>query len=174
MVANPGNVQLIFLGVNGTNLGLRIQDIEIKSQQYVKLLGVEIDSKLRFDSHIKNICTIASGKIKCLQRIGNYIDIKQATLLVNAFILSGFGYCPIIWMFCNRTLSSLIDKVQKRCLRIIIGDYELSLPHLLGMTGFHSIHTKHLHFLLVEVFKSLHRLNPFFMQEYFRSKSVQI
>ena len=115
--------------------GLRIRNIDIKSQRYIKLLGVEIDSKLRFDSHIKSICSAASRKINCLQRISNYIDIKQASLLGNAFIMSSFRYCPLIWMFCNKTSGKLMDRMQKRCLRIIFDQYDFSLPRLLEISG---------------------------------------
>ena len=173
MVANPGKFQLMFLGINNDiSLGLRIRNIDIKPQRYVKLLGVEIDSKLRFDSHIKSICSAASRKINCLQRIRNYIDIKQASLLGNAFIMSSFNNCPLIWMFCNKTSGQLMDRMQKRCLRIIFDQYDFSLPRLLEISGTSSIHIRHIQFLLVEVYKSLHHLNPFFMQYYFQRKSV--
>ena len=173
LVANPEKFQLMFLGINSdSSLRLRVHNIEIKSQSHVKLLGIEIDNKLRFDLHIRNICSVANKKINCLRRIRNFIDTDQASLLGKAFIMSSFNYCPIIWMFCNKTSGQIMDRVQKRCLKIIFKQYDFSLPQLLEMSGEKSIHDMNIRFLLVEVYKSLHNLSPMFMQTYFQRKSV--
>ena len=62
LVANPEKFQLMFLGINNdTSLRLRIDNINIKSQKHVKLVGVEIDNKLKFVSH-KIYVLLQTGK----------------------------------------------------------------------------------------------------------------
>ena len=36
--------------------------------------------------------------------------------------MSAFKYCPLIWMFCNKTLNNQINKIHKRTR---LGAYEM-------------------------------------------------
>ena len=61
MVANPGKFQIMFLGLNiNQKLCLEIDDLVIKPTNSVKLLGITIDSKLKFTDNVKSICTEAN------------------------------------------------------------------------------------------------------------------
>ena len=62
MVSNPAKFQLMFLGTN-ENRSIFINNMEIKPQNKVELLGLKIDNKLNFQSHIKFICNKANCKI---------------------------------------------------------------------------------------------------------------
>ena len=104
----------MFLGVkHDKNFCLTI-DNKILSTDHVKLLGIHIDNKLNFGMNITKICESANKKVKCMFRIRNYITEKQALILSNAYVMSNFYYCAPIWMFCNRTLGSMIDNVHQR------------------------------------------------------------
>ena len=56
----------------------------------VKLLGVTIDNKLTFSKHIKTMCSKTNSKISVFRRIRNFISLKRAKILYNAFISSTF------------------------------------------------------------------------------------
>ena len=43
----------------------------------LKLLGIDIEKKLSFEYHIKNLCKIVNNKTNALLRIRNYIDIPN-------------------------------------------------------------------------------------------------
>ena len=93
---------------------LTINGSSINSQKSVKLLGITIDSKLNFNSHIENICNMASYKVFVLQRIRKYISTDHAETLASAFINSQFNYCSIIWMFCSKKSKQKIESIHKR------------------------------------------------------------
>ena len=81
-----------------------------------KPLGVTIDRKLNFNEHVTNLCDNESKKIQALARIFPYIPQTQKRLLMNAYFMSQFGYCPIVGMN-HRTLSkglSVILRVWKK------------------------------------------------------------
>ena len=44
-------------------------------------LGVTIDSKLIFDSHIKRMCKEAGQKLSVLSRISDFIDLNKRQVL---------------------------------------------------------------------------------------------
>ena len=52
---------------------LQIEDEIITNTSQIKLLGVEIDDKLNFTSHISNTCIKASQKVGVLLRLRNLI-----------------------------------------------------------------------------------------------------
>ena len=56
---------------------------------------------------------------------------EQLIILVNSFIKSHFNYCPLIWMFCNRTSMNKINKIQERTLRLTLNNYSDNFNDLL-------------------------------------------
>ena len=171
MAANPDKFQVMFLGIeDNNNILFEINGNSITGSNCVKLLGVLIDYKLSFSPHIEAICKQASQKVKALLRIRRYLTVEKASLLFRAYVLSSFYYCPILWMFCSKSSLRLINSVHQRALRTVYYRFDLDLPDLLRLSGSFSIHTRHLQFLLTEVFKSLRRLNPEFMWNCFESK----
>ena len=119
MMANPGKSQFMILWKNTINKSIVINNKTIESSKSVKLLGLTIDNKLNFGIHINNISKEASAKVKGLERIRSRLNLSQAKILYNSFILSQFNYCCLVWMFCSKTLQNKINQMQKRALRIV-------------------------------------------------------
>ena len=75
MLANPENFKAIVLkqlsANEALNVNLQINDIRIDTSSEVDLLGVTIDSKLTFESHIRNICTKALRQLNAFFRNKN-------------------------------------------------------------------------------------------------------
>ena len=95
MVANPAKFKLMFLGLNQTHkLCLEVNNKIIPSSDTVKLLGVDIDSELKFDRHVKIMCAKTSRKVSAFSRVANFITFEKGKLLYNSFIMSNFGHCP--------------------------------------------------------------------------------
>ena len=61
-----------------------------------KRLGVTIDRNLNCNEHVTNLCDKASKKIQALARIFPYIPQTQKPLLMNAYLISQFGYCSLV------------------------------------------------------------------------------
>ena len=172
MVANPDKFQFMILGNKPkTNVTIKIKDIELKSVDKVKLLGVYIDSNLNFSAHIKSCAKTANNRTNALIRIRKYIDTKTAKLYANAFILPAFSYCPLIWMFCNKNLNGKIDKAHKRCLKAVYNLHHRTFKELLYIDKSSNLHTKNLKSLMTEIYKVINNLAPEFMTEIFTIKN---
>ena len=61
----------------------------------VKLLGIEIDSDLKFKDHINYICDTVSKKINALSRQCNVLPFNRRKHLMQVFFYSQFSYCPL-------------------------------------------------------------------------------
>ena len=75
-------------------------DIIINTSQ-IKLLGVEIDDKLYFTSHIINICIKASQKVCVLLRLRNLMPCKAKLMIFKSSILPHLIYCHLLWHNCS-------------------------------------------------------------------------
>ena len=132
MVANPDKFQLIFFGLKEDHeLCIDIRGNMIEMSDTVKLLGVTIDSKLKFNGHVKTICQKTKNKVKAFSRIARNRDYQKASLLYNSFILTNFNYCPLIWMFCGKTANEEVNRVHKRALRVLLNDFDSNFEELL-------------------------------------------
>ena len=70
MAANPDKFQVIFAGLKkGQKLSLEIHGVSIRTTEEVKPLGMTIDSKLQFQSHMEAVCKTANQKVKAFSRI---------------------------------------------------------------------------------------------------------
>ena len=92
-------------------------------------------------------------------------------ILMNTLFKSQFNYFPLVWMCCNRSLNTKMNRLHEQCLEIIYNDKKTSFNELLAKDGFVSIHhqiyknlqLKCLIFLEVETLKLL--------MNYFNSES---
>ena len=144
----------------------------MEKKNCVKLLGINIDHKLSFLPHVEDICHKASQKTKALLRIRNYLTVSKARMLYDAYIMSAFAYCPLIWMFCGKSGNGLVNKTHHRALRAVYQEFELNLPKLLNKDDSVTVHISNLRSLMTEIYKSLNKLNPEFMWDYFQIKST--
>ena len=75
-------------------------------------------------------------------------------------------------MFCKKSSMDLLTKTHKRALRTVYNDTSLSLHDLLELDNSCSIHHRHLQLLMVEVYKTIHRLNPKLLWDMFCEKPL--
>ena len=66
MKANPEKFQAIAVGkkTKDKNVTFNLEGNQIKCESEVKLSGVTIDSKLKFNEHISNICKKVSRQLR--------------------------------------------------------------------------------------------------------------
>ena len=115
MAANPDKFQLIFMRLEkGQKLSIDINGISIRTTEEVKLLGLTIDSKLQFQSHVEAIFKTANQKVKAFSRIAGYLQKHKAYVPYKTFIRSTLNYCPLIWMLCGKTVNNRINQLHKR------------------------------------------------------------
>ena len=103
-------------------------------------------------------------------RIRYYLDQKQVDVLFNSYIMSLFGYCPLVWVLCSKKAHALLIKTHKKALRVRFGNFSLEYEELLQKAASVSIHTKNLQLLVSEVFKTVNQLNPKIMWDSFNFK----
>ena len=114
-VANAGKCHL--LTRSKTPVDMHISNTEILNEEKVKLRGVNIECRLKFDFHVNK--KKESKKYHAVTIVWNCMNKKKRRILMNAFITSQFSYCPLVWMPHNRTVNYRINKIYEKALRLV-------------------------------------------------------
>ena len=72
-------------------------------------LGINLNNRLGFDTHVANISNRVSKKLHALARILQYMNIHKWRMTMKAFIASEVGYCPLVLVFPSRKLNSRVN-----------------------------------------------------------------
>ena len=76
MVLNSDKCHFMILGFQNQKFDFHYKNVFIKNSAEEKILGITIDNKLNFKSHIINICAVANQKLSALCRILNYNRLR--------------------------------------------------------------------------------------------------
>ena len=150
---------------------IQLSGMDIENSESAKLLGIKIDSKLTFNDHVTELCNKACSKMHALARMSNYMSQKQKRIIMSTFITSHFGYCPLVWMFHNRTLNRRINNIHERALRLVYNDSQSTFDELLIRDNSFTIHDRNLQSLAIELYKVVNDIAPQIMKSIFPLKS---
>ena len=100
------------------------------------------------------------------------MNLAQRRLIMNAFIFSQFGYCPLVWVFHSRKRNIHINNIHEGALRIVFRDYESTFQQLLKQSKSISIHQRNLQIPATEIFKTKNGLNPVIMEDVCKFKNL--
>ena len=107
------------------NLSLTINGTEIEEVSETKFLGVTIDNKLSWESHV----TALTKKLKCctgqLNRICNLIPKDLYKSLYHTLYESHLSYGITVWGGISLVKLRPLFVAQKHCIRILFGDKEI-------------------------------------------------
>ena len=94
MKANPDKCH--FLCNSNSEVSLTIETQKVKNSKFEKLLGIKLDSKLNFNSHIHDICQKAGQKLNAISRITPYMDIAKRRFSIHNLTTANLFGCVII------------------------------------------------------------------------------
>ena len=160
------------LGQNTVNEIFVYDNIDKKNSKVEKILGIIIDNKLRFKSHIKNLCKKASQKIWALSCLMNYLSDSKKKIIFNALIKSQFSYCSLVSMFCSRQTKNMINKIHERDLRIVLNDHFSDFETMLLNMNDITIHHGNIQTLMIELFKIKYDLAPSIMDSLLNRRTI--
>ena len=106
---------------------LKIVDLHISNSLSEKLLGITFGCKLKFNKHFKYICQKVSQKLNTLAKLAPYMGTTKKSILMNVFFKSQFNYFQLVWMCCNRSLNTKINRLHDSCLWIVYNDKKSNL-----------------------------------------------
>ena len=157
-----------FLLTSNEKVNLNLDDLIVKNSKSEKLLGVNIDKFLTFNKHVSKLCKKASQKLHVIARISSYLNKNEPRLIMNAFLSSQFGYCPLVWMFHNKRYNNEINCLHERMLRIVYKDYKSYFAELLSEDKSLTIHHRNVQKLANEMYQVKNELCSKIMLDLFK------
>ena len=111
---------------NKDEIQLKVDSIIVEQVDQTKFLGVYIDSRLSWSSHISHVASKISKNIGIITRARKVLNKKTLTTLYYTFIYPYLNYCSTVWGSAPPTKLSKLLSLQKRIVRIISGKPKLS------------------------------------------------
>ena len=172
MEANASKFQGIIKVYGDTDVPttIKVMNDEINFSKEITLLGVDIDNKLTFDSHVSKICRRSGFSLRALERIAKHLSNDSKRYVYNAFIASHFSYCNIVWHFTSIQNILKMERINKRALRIIFDDDDSTYPELLNKAGLKDLYTSRIDAIALEMFKTDRKINPAFLHNLFMNQ----
>ena len=88
-----------------------------------------------------------------LLEFSKHLNEDKLKNVMKTSILSQFNYCPLLWMFHNRTLNNKINRLHEKALRIVYTNANLTFRELLDKDESVTIHHRNLQRLAIEMYK---------------------
>ena len=184
MEANPNKFQVIYSHDSDSEpFTNNINGSLIKGEPHVKLLGINIDTKLNFNYHISVICKRAAQQLNALKRLSAFLNTNSRLLLYKYFIFSHFNYCPAVWHNCGSGNAARLERVQLRALRcmfftlvvllrFVYNDNVSSYANLLAKANLPTLELGRLRKIAIEVYKSVKGVSPTYICDMSKIKNT--
>ncbi len=151
---------------------LTLRGVAIERDNYVKLLGVNIEKILDFKFHVNEAIKKCARQLNALHRQSRVLNVLAKKKVFNAFIRANLNYCPLVWINRNKTDLARLEKVQESAVRLIFNYKMSTYIDLLRRAGVPSVLIRWQWVLATEVYKALHGLSPLYIQNLFNVKKL--
>ena len=123
---------------------LTVNNVKLDRIPATKLLGVWLEEDMSWDRNCKEICVKAYSRISMLTKL-KYVGVSTEDLLdiYILYIRSVTEYCSVAF---HSNLSgeqcTKLERIQKVCLKVILGDMYLGYDSALEMCGLKSLYSR--------------------------------
>lgn len=154
---------------------LIIDGVSLKRVHETNFLGIILDDKLTWKSHIDHICKKVSRTIGLLTKARKSIGTNSLVVLYNAIIKPYFTYCNIIWGNTYKSYLEKLVKLQKKILRLItFSEYNSPTGPLFEKIKVMTLDEMYLYSCGIHIFKIVNQLSPQLLWNKFTfSKSIR-
>ena len=78
---------------------LTVGGAELEEVKGLRILGVTVDSKLTFETHLREVVSKAAKSLSIVRWAGKFFDCSRVLKsCFNAYVLSNLQHCAPVWM----------------------------------------------------------------------------
>ena len=142
------------------NYNYNIHNIHLQETDTIKYLGVHIDSKLTWKSHVETIVNKANSVMGFLSHNFKHCSSGVKNKCYHTLIRPVLEYASIVWSPYLATLINKIESVQRRSARFILNDYgrTSSVTNMLERLNLPLLETRRAHNRAIMMFKILNNI----------------
>ena len=155
------------------SLTITINDNQGSQVTTAKSLGMTIDNKLDWSSHIDKLTKKVASGIGAKTNKAPCPSSHFASNISSSDSATFFDYCDIVWGNCGITLLNKIQKLQNRAARVLTySNYDADAGHLFELLGWKNLASQQQIQRATMVYKSLHGLAPDYLCSKFERRET--
>ena len=122
---HPSKSKLMFIGSSynlnnkNTEHPVVVNNIPVSRTDTHKCLGVQVDEKLIWHSHIDMICKKAGASIGAMRRIKPFVPVDTLEKVYKSLVQPYFEYCSPLWDNCGKLLKDKLERFQSRATSLV-------------------------------------------------------
>ena len=123
---------------------LSINNINLEKKSVTKLLGVWVSEDLSWSRNCTEICIKAYSRLSMLTKL-KYVGVSFEDLIdiYILYIRSVTEYCSVAFhSSLTQAQSDKLERIQRTCLKVILGDMFISYSAALEMCGLETLHSR--------------------------------
>ena len=151
----------------GDQVEVSINGSQVKAIDNVELLGVVIDNKLNFKSHISKLIEKVGKQIDVLNRFKHILSFSSKISKYSAFIMSHSTYCSSIWNSCLKEDSDRLERFHERSFIYVFNDFSNRYDSLCYKIRY-LLSCRRKQDMLSIIFKALNNNMPQYIQSLFK------
>ena len=143
------------------NTRIVIDGEKIDRAKEIKYLGVVIDEKLKFKTHIDNVIKKFAKKYGIMCRLNNDLNTYSKILLYKSIISPHLDFCSSILFLANDTQLTRLQRLQNKVMRLILKCSRFTSSTLmLDILQWLSVKQRIIFLTMVFIFKIVNGLSP--------------
>ena len=108
------------------NTRLRLNSVDVDYLGCHKFLGLNLDSELKFKSHIEFVSSKLSKSVGIIYKVSKLLSQKSLINLYYSLFYPYLSYCNILWCGTYNVHLNTVEMLQKKVIRIITGSEYLA------------------------------------------------
>ena len=178
MVLNTAKTKVMLIAtsqkrarLHNKSISLKYNDVSLTLTTGDKILGLQINENLKWDSHISHLKKKISSNIWLLSRIKGFVPLNYRIIFYKAYIQPHLDFCNIIWGSSTKTNLNCLLKLQKRACRIILEDKYTTISEAMSVINILTIEQR----IILQKAKFMYKVSknkvPLYVQEFFQSQN---
>ena len=103
-------------------LNIKYREVTINNTNSYEYLGNQIDQSVLLTINFEKRYRKASGRIRLLQRVRQYLTVEAAEKIFNMMIVPLLTYCCLLKLPLTKTQTSMLSSLQNRASSVIYGN----------------------------------------------------
>jgi retron-type reverse transcriptase len=125
LILNDDKTEVMFVGKKSvisrcSQLHVHIHNKIIKRVESMKILGVMIDSNLKWDKHLSKITQSCNYSLSLLYPLRSVLSYSSRKLLISSLTLSHLHYVSSVWFNSSTTNRTAIDRISRRAAKFVL------------------------------------------------------
>ena len=170
---NNDKTQTMVLGQSSYNYALRLSNDMIETKDSLRILGVILNNRLSFKSHVDEILKKAYAKIAALRRLKRLAPANVLLKLYKAYVLPHLEYCSPILLGIGKALSKKLEYANYYGLRTVLNlGNNVSYEAALKVASMRTLEHRRVEQALVTFFKCVKQNGPAYISNFFMPREI--